>query len=319
MTKYLALALKLVLSGGLIWYIFRRIDFASAWGTLVAIPATAACAALAILLVQMVLGVLRVQELLRQLGRETRFAPMVDVAWIGAFFSQTLISFVGGDAMRVWRMVRFRIPVSIATQAVLLDRIAGFGGVVAVLLATIPFLVPRLQSIEMEVGLLLIGAAVLGALATVFVLRRLPERLTRHRAIAAVVGFTSRGLYIARSGRGAAHVIGLSVLIQLANVLVLYLLAQGLGIDVGFGPFLVFMPTVLFLSMLPISVAGWGVREGAMVGALAVVGVPAHQSLALSICFGLALVLVSLPGGLIWFVSRHRPGDIEAGAGAANR
>jgi uncharacterized membrane protein YbhN (UPF0104 family) len=76
--------------------------------------------------------------------------------------------------------------------------------------------------------------------------------------------------------------------------------------------FLIFMPTVLFLSMLPISIAGWGVREGAMVGALAVVGVPAHQSLALSICFGLALVFISLPGGLIWFLSRRQPGQVEA-------
>jgi hypothetical protein len=316
MTKYLALALKLVLSGGLIWYIFRRIDFSSAWATLLSIPPAAVLAALAILLAQMALSVLRLQELLRQLGRPCRFLPLLDVGWIGAFFSQTLISVVGGDAMRVWRMVRFRIPVSIATQSVLLDRIAGFGGIVAVLLATIPFLVPRLQSIEMEIGLLLIGAGVLGALATVFVLRRLPERLTRHRAVAALVGFTSRGLYIARSGRGAAHVVGLSVLIQLANVLVLYILARGLGLGLGFWIFLVFMPVVLFLSMLPISVAGWGVREGAMVGALAVLGVPAHQSLALSILFGLALVFISLPGGLLWFVSRNRPAEVEAEAKA---
>lgn len=308
MKKYLVLALKVALSAGLIWYIFRRIDFSSAWATLVSIPLGAVTAALAILLVQLVLGALRLRELLRQLGRDCGLPASLDIAWIGAFFSQTLISFVGGDAMRIWRMVRFKTPVAIATQSVLLDRLAGFGGIVVVLLATIPFLVPLLESLEMKVGLLLIAGGVLGFIFSVFVLRRLPERFTRYRIVAALTTFVARGLYIARSGRGAAHVVGLSVLVQLANVLVLYILARGLSINLGLGMFMIFMPTVLFLSMLPISIAGWGVREGAMVGALAVVGVPTHQSLALSICFGLALVFISLPGGLMWFLSRHRPG-----------
>jgi len=307
MTKYLVLVLKIVLSAGLIWYIFRRIDFSSAWTTLLSIPLGAVLAAMVLFLVQFVFGSYRLKELLRQLGQESRLPALLDIAWIGAFFSQTLISFVGGDAMRVWRMVRFKMPVAIATQAVVLDRLAGFAGVVVVLLLTIPFLIPMLESLEMKVGLLLIAGGVLGFIFSAFVLRRLPERLTRYRIVAALAGFTSRGIYIARSGRGAAIVVGLSVLIQFANVLVLFILARGLSINLGFGMFVIFMPTVLFLSMLPISIAGWGVREGAMVGALAVVGVPAHQSLALSICFGLALVIISLPGGLMWFLSRHRP------------
>lgn len=314
MKKYLVLALKVVLSAGLIWYIFRRIDFSSAWATLVSIPLGAVTAAIAILLVQLVLGAFRLKELLRQLGKDCGLPALLDICWIGAFFSQTLISFVGGDAMRVWRMVRFKVPVAVATQSVLLDRLAGFGGIVVVLLATIPFLVPLLESLEMKIGLLLIAGGVLGFIFSVFVLRRLPERFTRYRIIAAIAGFASRGLYIARSGRGAAHVLGLSVLVQFANVVVLFILARGLSINLGFGVFVIFMPTVLFLSMLPISIAGWGVREGAMVGALAVVGVPTHQSLALSICFGLALVFISLPGGLVWFLSRNRPAGVDVTA-----
>jgi glycosyltransferase 2 family protein len=306
MTKYLVLAVKIILSIGLIWYIFRRIDFSSAWTTLLSIPLGAVLAALVLLLVQFALSSHRLKELLRQLGQESRLTVLLDIAWIGAFFSQTLISFVGGDAMRVWRMVRFRIPLTIATQAVLLDRLAGFAGVVVVLLLTIPFLIPMLESLEMKVGLILIASAVLAFIFAVFLLRRLPKRLAKQRVLGAIVDFASRGVLIARSGRGALYVLGLSVLIQLGNVLILFILAQGLSINLGLGIFVLIMPTVLFLSMLPISIAGWGVREGAMVGALAVVGVPAHQSLALSICFGLCLMFVSLPGGIIWFTARNK-------------
>ena len=306
MTKYLILLVKIALSAGLVWYAFHRIDFSSAWATLLSIPLTALLAAIVLLVIQFGLGAYRLKELLHQQGQRFRVAAALDACLVGAFFSQTFISFVGGDAMRIWRMIRAQVPGPIATKAVLLDRLSGFGGVVAVVLVTIPFLVPMLKSVEMEIGLLLIALAVLGGIFSVFVLRRLPERMTEGRVVGALFRFASLGLDIARSGRGAVYVFGLAVLIQVANVLILYILARGLSINITLTQCFIFMPTVLFLSMLPISVAGWGVREGAMVAALAVIGVPSHQSLALSICFGLSLIFVSLPGGVIWFVSRGK-------------
>lgn len=306
MTKYLILLVKIALSAGLVWYAFHRIDFSSAWSTLVAIPPQAVLGAVAILLLQLGFGAFRLRELLALQGQKYGISSALDACLVGGFFSQTFISFVGGDAMRIWRMIRSRVPGPIATKGVLLDRLSGFAGVVAVVLVTIPFLVPMLNSIEMELGLLLIALAALGGIFSVFVLRRLPERMTQGRIVGTLARFTSLGLDIVRSGRGAVYVFGLSILIQVANVVVLYILARGLSIELSLAHCFVFMPTVLFLSMLPISMAGWGVREGAMVAALAVVGVPSHQSLALSICFGLCLIFVSLPGGVIWFLSRGK-------------
>jgi hypothetical protein len=42
-----------------------------------------------------------------------------------------------------------------------------------------------------------------------------------------------------------------------------------------------------------------------MMAGLALVNVPPHQSLALSIAFGLSLIVLSLPGGIIWLTGRH--------------
>jgi len=90
--------------------------------------------------------------------------------------------------------------------------------------------------------------------------------------------------------------------------------------EVSFTSMMVLVPPVLLISMLPISVAGWGVREGAMVVALNLVGAPAHQSLALSICFGLCLVAISLPGGVLWFISRRQiPADSDPATGLSTK
>lgn len=313
-TKYLLLLVKIALLIGLSWYAFHKIDLASAWETLLGIPFTALLFAVILLFLQFLLGAYRLRELLDQMGQKYRLTAALDAIMVGAFFSQTLISFIGGDAMRIWRMISARIPPATATKSVLLDRISGFAGIVAIVLVTIPLLVPMLQSIEMKLGLFLIVAGVLAGIFSVFVLRRLPQRIRTGRILGGLWRFASLGLDIMRSRRGALYVLGLSILIQVANVIILYALGQGLAIHLSLGLYFVFMPVVLFLSMLPISIAGWGIREGAMVAALAVVDVPSHQSLALSICFGLCLIFVSLPGGLIWFVSRGKPLPAKAQA-----
>lgn len=305
-TRHFVLLAKVALLTGLAWYAFQKVDLDSAWATLRGIPPSAVIAALAMLFLQFVIGSYRLRELLDWMGHRYRLTTALDANMVGAFFSQTFISFIGGDAMRIWRMTRTHVPPSTATKSVLLDRFSGFAGIVAIVLVTIPLLVPMLESIEMKLGLMLIAVGALAGIFSVFVLRRLPARVRSGPLLGGLWRFASLGLEIMRSRRGALYVFGLSVLIQAINVLVLYTLGQGLSIHLALSEYFVFMPVVLFLSMLPISIAGWGVREGAMVAALTVVGVPAHESLALSICFGLCLIFVSLPGGVVWFAARHR-------------
>jgi uncharacterized membrane protein YbhN (UPF0104 family) len=54
------------------------------------------------------------------------------------------------------------------------------------------------------------------------------------------------------------------------------------------------------IQLLPVSLAGWGVREVVLVVALGSFGVPAEEALATSVLLGLCTILVGLPGGLVW-------------------
>jgi len=299
--------LKLAVSIGLVWFAFSKIDMATTWATLRAIAPAAIAGAVVLLYLQLLLAAYRLRALLGALGARYRTKAAFEVVLIGAFFSQTMISFVGGDAMRIWRIIRSRVSLAIAAKSVLFDRVAGFAGLFVLLLAATPFLVRIIPSPEMLAGQALIALAALLAVGGAFVLRRMPAILPQGRLVRLAREVLDSGLAVWRSKRGAWLVIGLSVAIQLMNVVVLYVIGEGLGIHFRFVDGLLLFPTVLFLSMLPISVAGWGVREGAMVTALALVNVPDHQSLALSVCFGLCLVAISLPGGAVWLLSRNTP------------
>src|SRR4029453_8733158 len=238
----------------------------------------------------------------------------LDVVFIGAFFSQTLISFVGGDAMRIWRIVRSKVSIGLAAKSVVLDRAAGFAGLLLLVILTLPFLMQIVTDPVMRLGLL---AAVLGGIAGFAALgcfHLLPAVLKRLRLLHWVSDFSAAAGAVAGSTRGIGALLGLSMPIHVLNVLIIYFPAVGLSINLTLLHCLLLAPPVLFLSMLPISVAGWGVREGAMIVALGLVGVSPAQSVAISVCFGLGVLAISLPGGLLWLVHRGEYATIQGDA-----
>src|SRR5512134_1607597 len=153
--RYLLIAAKIALSAGLIYYAFSRIDLHEAWSQMRNITAFAVIATMMILFLEVVVASVRLRRLLAMLGPQCRFVQALDVVFIGAFFSQTLISFVGGDAMRIWRIVRSNVPFGLAAKGVVLDRAAGLAGTLALVLLTLPFLLEVVSDPAMRTGLLI--------------------------------------------------------------------------------------------------------------------------------------------------------------------
>ena len=61
-----------------------------------------------------------------------------------------------------------------------------------------------------------------------------------------------------------------------------------MGVDIGFEVLAGIMAASLLASRLPISIAGWGVREGLSVSLFGAFGVTAETAIATSVLYGLA-------------------------------
>jgi uncharacterized membrane protein YbhN (UPF0104 family) len=302
--RYLLLAAKVALSVALIVFALGKIDIWDASLQIRRIAAFAALATVGLLFLQLSVAAFRLQQVLEMLGARCRFLQTLDAVLIGAFFSQTLISFVGGDAMRIWRLARSNVSLGLATKGVALDRAAGLAGTIGLVLLALPFLLELVREPGMRSGLVIALVGAITALAFVVSMKYMPAPLRKIRLIQWASDFAEATLSVVRSARNLASLLALSLIIQLFNVIAIYVLARGLSINITFWNSLLLVPPVLFLSMLPVSVAGWGVREGAMIVALSLVGVPPAQSVALSLCFGLSLIAVSLPGAFLWLLRR---------------
>lgn len=79
-----------------------------------------------------------------------------------------------------------------------------------------------------------------------------------------------------------------------------WLFAMAADMPVALIDCLILMPSVLLLSSLPISFAGWGVREGAIVYLFGQLTGDSASALVVSVLVGVASIVTSLPGLILW-------------------
>jgi uncharacterized protein (TIRG00374 family) len=303
--------IKALISTGLLWYLFEKIDLAPLSDRIAGLEVVPLVGAVSILCIQILLVSIRWRIVVSVLFQYLRFGKIFKIVMIGAFFNQALPTAIGGDVMRAWYLHLAGARGAHAIYSVLLDRLSALAAntiFMACLLSVIFELIPDRA---VRFGFVVV---ILGIVIGFFVLFNL-DRVTIFlgRGWIARVGedLSSSARSVLVNVKYGARVIGLSVLSLVCSVLAIYLIGRGFDISVDLRSCFVLVPPVILMSMLPVSVAGWGVRELAMVSAFAYVGVPNADALLMSLCFGLVNLTISLPGGLLWLVTARSTAPLD--------
>lgn len=96
-----------------------------------------------------------------------------------------------------------------------------------------------------------------------------------------------------------------SLVIVISYGLVMVCAARAIGVELPALQVLALTPVLLLAMLIPFSVAGWGLREGAAAGVWALVGLPPAQGVAVSLAYGVLVLLASLPGIWVALSRRH--------------
>jgi glycosyltransferase 2 family protein len=310
--KWLSLSVKFLVSGALIWFLLDDIDISTMKDVLMAAAPEMLILTVGIFLIQAGICAMRWRAVLDAINAPLPFGTALRFFFIGAFFNQTLPSSVGGDAVRIYVSYRSGLTLGNAFSGVMIERVATVLALVIVVLAMQPVFLPRVDAematiIVPVVAFLAVGAA--AGLAVLLFLNRLPDSWGRWRLARAMVllGGDARRVFLVPE---AAAKTMFWAIIGHANVtLGVYWLALGLGLDVTWTDCMALFPLVLLVTTLPISIAGWGVREYAMAGAFGLIGVAKEGAVSLSLLFGLLTLVVSLIGGLIWIMEGRKRDD----------
>lgn len=264
-------------------------------------------AAIALVLADRTLMALRWIELLTALspGRRPGLGPILRVFFVSSFVSNFVPS-VASDLYRAYALSRYDVHLSESTASVLMDRALGVLSVVMVGAAALPFAQGVLVQPEMVLGLAVIFGICAVAAAVVFS-ERAAYLVRSFAALMPIAPLRRAGETLTDAVRrygshhGAlARVLAMSVAVQGIRVLQAWCLAVALGIHLPLLAYFVFIPIIVLIMQLPITVNGIGTTQAAFHWLFVPQGAPAAQVFALSVLF-LALGIVgTLPGGLLY-------------------
>ncbi len=305
--------LKLVVSLALIWFLLDAVGTEDAFARLLGVDPSWLAAAAFLCLVQMVIGTLRWYAVLDAIDETLPIGQLFRITYIGGFFNQTLPSAAGGDAVRGYLGYKSGLTLGAAVNGLLLDRVATVLALMVLTVVMTPFAAQGLEEgtwFVRAVWIFLVLA--IAGTATIMVLDRLPETLQRFRLIAGLCALAVDARRVLLHPWRGAWVMTLSLAGHANLSMVVFAIAQGLEVSVSIADCLLLFPPVLLAQTVPISLAGWGVREGAMVAMFALVGVSGESALVISILYGIVLALVSLPGAALWLSTGARAEDAEA-------
>jgi len=298
------LALSLALTGVTLYFVFRRIDRHVLAQLLTTQNDSLLAAAAVLIVLQINLGGVRWGTVLSAMckGRPPAQLSVQAVFYASTFFNCLPLGTVGGDIARVWLARRFSLSVRQIVLSVLLDRVLVVTALVILAVITLPGIAHPLAARAS-----LAGAAFLLAAVGFLLLQPIERIVGRWRDIWPI----SSLLRMAEELRATVQRVGLpallyAILAAASGAVAAYCISLSLSIDVGVTAMIAIMSFVAFATALPISLAGWGVREVSLVSLLGLLGVDREAALVLSVEFGIINTLMSLPGGLIWLGLRKR-------------
>lgn len=299
-----ALATRTLVAVLLVTSLLLYYDFSEVTSYLTSIGTVSAVAALIVLGTQYVLSSVRWHYIVVRHGQAFTFRRSFSIYGIGALANLVLVTSLAGVSVRGLLLVRENVEVSRVVGVLLAERIAALGGMVlCVLLGLVishRLLLEQFSehtSFEGMLGLfILIALAVLAGGLLLWRLQFVRQTVSQMRQ--AFLSWRVVSLLVVAS----------SAIIFLGFAAVA-LLATGMRIDIDPVFFVTAMPVVAFMASLPITVGGWGVREGMMVVGLGLFGVQAEPALALSVAYGMAGIVVNGFFGaiaLIWYMAVWR-------------
>jgi uncharacterized membrane protein YbhN (UPF0104 family) len=298
------LLIRVVVTVTILTLILRSIDAQQAWKVLQHVRLDLLALALLMQFGSTAISAYRWQVIMHNLNFGQSFSFYWRSYFKGMFFNQGLPTSIGGDALRVLDVAGQGFRKRDVLYGVVVDRIAGLGALMSLTLFAYIFS-PDLLPMQIYRPILLLIAAGLISLLGIFFLSQMSW--LDHYPKLVILRIISDRLYQAFSSH-RFQLVGSSLLIPLLAMLGFFATGWALGLRYDLMTYFAIVPPALVLTIIPVSIAGWGVREGALVGLFSLIGANKAAVLMMSLLYGLTLIVVSLPGLVTFLKGRqHRP------------
>ena len=255
-------------------------------------------------------SIVRWHLLLEVAGAAVGWGRTAQLIFSGLFFNSILPGVMGGDVMRAYWAARDAPQArAAAVVSILLERVLGLTATVVVGAVLI---IPRWTELNDHPVTHAGASAFLIVTAVLVVILILLANPVSGQWLAG--NHVSGWRKVAGEGAQACHIclthpvgagvgLGLSILSQLLLVSLFFCVSRAVNLEANFWQLASVLPMVMMVTVLPITWNGLGLREAAFATFLGVFGVPAAQSVAISLGGFAVILLWNLAGGLVYLVT----------------
>lgn len=304
MRKIVFTIAKLAVTSLLLYFALRGVDLSSAGARFANIDIGWAIAAAIACVGQVCVGAIRWHAIIEACGGRVTIVEAFRLLFIGTFFNQTLPSTVGGDGVRLLLLQRSGATWRTATYSVLIDRAIGMIALSVLVVASLPWSYPLLSQPEARLALVLVDGAALLACIAFLLFGLIPSTIvTRWFALRHLHACASVTLKLLFDRNAILRVVVTSIASHLFTVSVAWCASRAVSVALTFDQAFLIIPPVLLIMTIPISIAGWGVREQALQFAFINAGFAGSDGIIVSLLFGAVYFLVGIVGGLLWLLT----------------
>ena len=243
------------------------------------------------------------------LGCRMSWKSLFESVWLGFFLNQVLPTAVGGDALRAWRARQLGASWEVSIHSVLLDRATGVAVSLVGAAALLPFAGYHRGGRILEWSVAAVAGCAIVGLAALWAIGR--AQTARHPMLAGLGGAADRlgdSLWrFVRYPSASVTVLAWAALNQMLPVAAIWVIARGLNIPLTALDIALISFIATLAATVPISFAGWGIREGVLVYLFGLYGVPSDAAFALSVVYGVAQTLGAAPGAVVLLRGQLRP------------
>jgi len=322
---HLLTLVKIAVTVVLIAFVFSSVNLNAVRISLAAADKWLILLALGFYLIAITINALKWYVLLRALEVIIPFRAVLQFMFVGFFFNSLLPANIGGDVMRGYGVARYTDRTAEAAVSVVVDRIVGLLAYMSTAAVTAIVVVRLMDHTELQwlFNLAVVALAGIAVALAVMLSRRLRLQIGRIFQLGPLIRLepTYEGISGALDAYRfryralfTAYLLGLAGLMA-ANV-VNWLLFEAVGGGVPFVDVMLFNPLIALVLLVPISVGGHGVIQGAYPFFYTLLGVPREQAVAVSVLMSFIIIVGSLPGGVLWLRIRRADKDDAASAPA---
>ncbi|GAB4192480.1 MAG: lysylphosphatidylglycerol synthase transmembrane domain-containing protein [Phycisphaeraceae bacterium] len=305
-------ALRAVVSIGLLTYLFYKVGIGNIIETIRGADPFMVAMIFVVMFAEHVHGTYKWLILLRHTSSNIPFWPLLRVRYLSAFIGIFGLGAVTIELVRMYGLARYTRDLAMSFTSILMDRLLGLTGLALMVLFGV-FMETRAKvgGIEYWAAAALI-AMIAGWVAIMNpAFRRFTDKLLSPRWLSMVRDkqrkvYASLDVYRGRPGLLAWGMVQ-SIVFNVLRIMVVWVGALAVGIDVPVTAYFVVVPAVIFAMLLPISMSGWGVREAMFAALLPMYGADRETVLAMSVLIGICSVLSTLPGAVILMTGLGAP------------